>query len=111
MGNAFPGTGGAGATSRYYSSKEAMGILGDETWVRLRKQLEWHAKNGRYVDYALFSRILYRRYERMVSDVACGVRRATVHVTLSSSPLCTHPAEDAVREPVPGVCVGRGRVG
>jgi hypothetical protein len=62
MGN-FPGGGGT-SQPKYYSSKEANNILGDETWQRL-KQLEKHARGGK-VDYQLFSRILYRRYERMV---------------------------------------------
>ena len=60
-------TGSSCAPPKYYTNKEAINILGDETWVRLRKQLERFARSGRYVDYQLFSRILYRRYERMVN--------------------------------------------
>ena len=60
-------TGSSSGPPKYYTNKEAISILGDETWVRLRKQLERFARSGRYVDYQLFSRILYRRYERMVT--------------------------------------------
>jgi hypothetical protein len=50
---------------KYYSSKEAIQILGDDTWIRLRNQLKLSI--GGSVDYELFSRILYCRFERMVS--------------------------------------------
>ena len=50
---------------KYYSSKEAIEILGDDTWIRLRNQLE--QCRGRIVDYELFAKILYCRFERMVS--------------------------------------------
>jgi hypothetical protein len=50
---------------KYYSNKEAIEILGDDTWARLRNQLE--QCRGRVVDYELFAKILYCRFERMVS--------------------------------------------
>lgn len=49
---------------KYYSSKEAIEILGDETWVRLRNQLE--SSRGSTVDYDLFAKVLSCRFERMV---------------------------------------------
>ena len=53
---------------KYYSSKEAIEILGDGTWIRLRNQLE--LCKGRVVDYDLFAKILYCRFERMVSVIS-----------------------------------------
>lgn len=50
---------------KYYSSKEAIEILGDDTWISLRNQLE--LCRGQVVDYDLFAKILYCRFERMVS--------------------------------------------
>ena len=72
-------TGSSSGPPKYYTNKEAINILGDETWVRLRKQLERFARSGRYVDYQLFSRILYRRYERMVTTYR------HIHIPLSFS--------------------------
>ena len=59
---------------KYYSSKEAIEILGDDTWISLRNQLE--LCRGQVVDYDLFAKILYCRFERMVSFE----RTNTLHV-------------------------------
>ena len=64
---------------KYYSNKEAIAILGEETWGLVYKQLEAvglskigysSATNVHLpvtINYATFAILLYQRYDRMVS--------------------------------------------
>lgn len=63
---------------KYYSSKEAIEILGDDTWISLRNQLE--LCRGQVVDYDLFAKILYCRFERMVSFKQTKILLDPVHI-------------------------------
>ena len=63
---------------KYYSSKEAIEILGDDTWISLRNQLE--SCRGQVVDYDLFAKILYCRFERMVSFKQTNILLDPVHI-------------------------------
>jgi len=53
MGNSQP---------KYLGSERAFDIIGGETWIRLRKQLE---RNSKSVDYAIFYRIVRSRFDMM----------------------------------------------
>ena len=111
-------TGGSSGPPKYYTKKEAINILGDETWVRLRKQLERFARSGRYVDYQLFSRILYRRYERMVttnryiSTLSTTISSTTHHSLLTSIMVHYHSPKRCVKafsKHLPSIYVVRWR--
>jgi hypothetical protein len=52
---------------RYFTEKEAMEIIGKHTTERLFQQLN---KNGKYVDYNLFSQIISIQFDRMVYSLS-----------------------------------------
>ena len=55
MGNSQP---------KYYSVDQAQEIIGNDVWLRMRKQLE--RNRGRAMDYESFQKLVRCRYERMV---------------------------------------------
>jgi hypothetical protein len=59
MGNSQP---------KYLNSDEAMYIMGDKAWERLRRQLRGHGAAGQQrhsMDYSFFSRIIQSHFEYM----------------------------------------------
>lgn len=54
---------------KYYSVDDASEIIGKETWIRLRKQLQ--STGNKTIDYSMFEKIITTRFERMVGVVAC----------------------------------------
>ena len=48
---------------RYFSNEKAIEIIGGNTWLRLRKQLE--RTRGKIVDFSVFYRIVLSKFELM----------------------------------------------
>lgn len=49
---------------RYYNTKEAYDIIGLNTSDRLSRQLNQYC--GKYMDYAMFTRMISLQFDRMV---------------------------------------------
>lgn len=66
---------------RYLTSNEAVEVLGQQHWKRMKLKLE-KANPGKFVDLTLFSTVIHSRYERMVRSLRLLVYLLNTELTI-----------------------------